>query len=91
MSGVVRKGDANSAGGKAISGVASVLVNNRPIVVNGTDVTSHPDNTPPHTSAKTANGLSNVIANNKPVNIKGNNDTCAHPRSEASGDVIAGR
>lgn len=81
-SGVVRKGDANSQGGKAISGVASVLVNGRPIVVNGTDVNEH--------LAKTANGLKNVIADYKPVNIKGNRDTCAHPRVEASSNVVAG-
>ena len=84
--GVVRKGDANSEGGKAISGVASVLVNGLPIVVNGVDVTTHPN---AH-MAKTANGLSNVIADHKPVNIKGNKDTCAHPRVEASNNVVAG-
>ena len=87
MAGVVRKGDANAAGGKATSGVASVLVNNLPIVVNGTDVSAHLDG---HNSAKTANGLKNVIANNKPVNIKGNADTCTHPRKEASSNVVAG-
>jgi uncharacterized Zn-binding protein involved in type VI secretion len=84
--GVVRKGDANSEGGKAISGVASVLVNGLPIVVNGTDVSTH---SRAH-RAKTANGLSNVIANYKPVNIKGNKDTCAHPRVGASSNVVAG-
>jgi len=83
---VVRKGDANSEGGTATSGVASVLVNGLPIVVDGTDVTIH---SRAH-RAKTANGLANVIADNKPVNIKGNNDTCAHPRVGASSDVVAG-
>jgi uncharacterized Zn-binding protein involved in type VI secretion len=85
--GVVRKGDANSEGGKAISGVASVLVNGLPIVVNGTDVTNHRN---AHIGKKTANGLSNVIANYKPVNIKGNKDTCAHSRVGASSNVVAG-
>ena len=42
MPGVQRQGDTNTAGGVAKSGVASVRVNGRPIVVNGISVSPHP-------------------------------------------------
>ena len=42
MPAVQRQGDANSAGGVASSGVASVRVNGRPVVVPGISVTPHP-------------------------------------------------
>ena len=88
MPGVVRQGDKNSEGGAAVSGVSSVLVNNRPIVVDGTPVSPHRPRG--HVGKITASGLSNVIAGNKPVNIIGNSDNCGHPRAEGSGDVVAG-
>ena len=63
MPAVQRQGDSNSAGGAATSGVASVRVNGRPVVVNGTGVSGHapwgPPH-PPHASASTKGGSSNV-------------------------------
>lgn len=42
MAGVVREGDVNILGGVCLNGVASVLVNGRPIAVPGMIVTPHP-------------------------------------------------
>lgn len=88
MPGVVRQGDTDTGGGAALSGVSSVLVNGRPIVVVGTPVSKHGRG--PHSSPKTADGVSSVLAGNKPINVQGNPDTCGHTRASASGDVIAG-
>lgn len=87
MSKVVRQGDKNSGGGVATTGVTNVLVNNKPIVTDGTLVTDHSRK---HRSPRTANGKSKVVAGNKPVNVVGNADTCGHPRSEGSDNVIIG-
>jgi uncharacterized Zn-binding protein involved in type VI secretion len=89
MPGVVRDGDKNNAGGAAKSSITNVIVNNKPIVVDGTTVLPHPKGGP-HVAAKTKGGVSSVIAGNKPVNVKGNSDTCGHSRADCSGDVVAG-
>lgn len=89
MPGVVRQGDVNNAGGAALSGVASVLVNGKPVVVDGTPVSGHPRKGL-HRGPQTSGGLGNVLAGGKPVNVQGNPDTCGHSRSAASGDVLAG-
>lgn len=90
MPGVVRQGDANGAGGVATGGVASVLVNGRPVVVNGIGVTAHLPFKGPHLGPTTSGGLTNVLAGGIPVNVQGNSDTCGHARADASSDVIAG-
>ena len=95
MPGVQRQGDTNTAGGVARGGVASVRVNGRPIVVNGTSVTPHPccgrRGCPPiHCNAVTKGGLGTVRAGGIPINIDGNADSCGHPRRGGSGDVRAG-
>lgn len=89
MPGVVRDGDKNNAGGAAKSTVTNVIVNGRPIVVDGTKVLPHPKGGP-HLSTKTKGGVSSVVAGGKPVNVKGNADTCSHSRTDCSGDVVAG-
>lgn len=85
MKNVHRQGDRNTGGGIAQRGVNSVIVNNKPIVVNGTPVSGHPRRHQP----VTANGLSKVVAGNKPVNVLGNADTCGHSRSGGSPNVVA--
>ena len=90
MPGVVRQGDANSAGGVATGGVGSVLVNGKPIVVDGTAVTGHFPFLFSHAGPNTASGLTTVLAGGIPINIQGNPDTCGHTRSGSSSDVIAG-
>ncbi len=91
MPNVQRQGDANSAGGIAISGDASVRVNGRPIMVNARPVTPHPCCGLPgcgaHCNARTANGTSIVRVQGIPVVYTGCNDTCGHPRVGGSPDT----
>ena len=92
MPNVQRRGDANGAGGVAASGVSSVRVNGRPIVVPGIAVTAHPCCGQPgcaaHCSAVTTGGSKSVRAGGKPIIRTGVDvDTCGHPRAGGSGDV----
>jgi len=88
MPAVQRQGDADSAGGVALSGVASVRVNNQPIVVNGISVSGHGKG--PHRGPVTAGGNDTVKAGGIPVVTTGCADSCGHPRSGGSSDVRAG-
>lgn len=88
MPAVSRVGDADSGGGKVVSGVDSVIVNGKPISVNGKPVSGH--GLPPHAAPQTANGLATVIAGGIPVNRVGDADTCGHARAQGSPDVTAG-
>lgn len=93
MPAVVRRGDANSAGGVVTGPCApSVLVNGRPVSVPGDGVTPHPccgrRGCGAHCSAKTKGGSSTVFAEGKPVILVGNSDTCGHSRSMGSPDVF---
>lgn len=89
---VQRQGDPNNEGGIASSGVASVRVNGKPVVVNGTSVTGHkPFNQKKHRdSVITRGGIASVRAEGKPVNVNGNADTCDHVRVSGSPNVRAG-
>lgn len=92
MPAVQRQGDANSAGGVATSGVPTVRVNGRPVVVPGISVTPHPccgaPGCGPHCSAVTIGGSGTVRAGGKPVIRTGtDSDTCGHPRAGGSPDV----
>ena len=89
-----RQGDTNSAGGAATSGVASVRVNGKPVVVNGTSVSAHApwpqrrsNPHPPHAAATTTGGSATVRAGGIPVNRTGDADTCGHARVGGSPDV----
>lgn len=94
MPSVVRIGDANSNGGIAQNGIATVLVNGRPISVTGDPVTSHACCGSPgcgaHCSASTTGGSSSVFAGGIPVQYVGCVDTCGHARAQGSGDVLVG-
>lgn len=90
-----RQGDTNSDGGAATSGVDSVRVNGKPIVVNGIGVSEHAPWKPakrhaPHVAASTANGSSTVRAGGTPVVRTGDADTCGHSRVGGSPDVRVG-
>jgi len=90
MPAVQRQGDSNSAGGAATSGVASVRVNGRPVVVPGILVTPHAPwgkPHPPHAAARTTGGSPTVRAGGKPIVRTGDKDTCGHPRAGGSSDV----
>jgi uncharacterized Zn-binding protein involved in type VI secretion len=92
MPNVQRLGDPNTAGGIVTSGVASVRVNGRPIVIPGMPVTPHFCCGQPgcgiHCSAVTSMGSPNVRAANSPVIRTGIDlDTCGHARAGGSPNV----
>lgn len=91
---VQRQGDPNINGGVNISGVASVRVNGRPIVVPGIGVTPHPCCGSPgcdvHCSATTLGGSYSVRADGKPVIRNGDTDSCGDARVAGSDNVRAG-
>ena len=93
MPAVQRQGDPNSSGGVNTSGVASVRVNGRPIVVPGISVTPHPCCAQPgcgiHCSAVTSGGSGTVRAGGKPVIRDGDSDTCGHSRVAGCSTVRA--
>lgn len=95
MPAIVRRGDANSAGGVVTGPCApSVLVNGRPVSVPGDNVTPHPccgrRGCGSHCSAKTKGGSGTVFAEGRPVILVGNTDTCGHGRIMGSPDVFVG-
>jgi len=103
MPAVQRQGDANSAGGVAQSGVSSVRVNGRAVVVPGISVTPHPccgrrsssssvrRECARHCSAVTNGGSATVRAGGKSIIRTGvDTDTCGHSRSGGSPDVRIG-
>jgi uncharacterized Zn-binding protein involved in type VI secretion len=88
--GVVRITDPNSCGGVPMSGVSSVRVNGIPIVVNGASVTPHPNNKPPHNSARTIARNPTVRAGGLPIVTATDVDSCGHSRASASPNVRIG-
>ena len=94
MPAVQRRGDANSAGGVAQSGVASVRVNGRPVVVPSISVTPHPccgrRGCAIHCAAVTTGGSGTVRAGGKPIiRTSADADSCGHARAGGSPDVRA--
>jgi uncharacterized Zn-binding protein involved in type VI secretion len=94
---VCRVGDRNAVGGVIINGDPNVLVNNRPVAVLGSRVSPHPccgaPNRPEcvvHCAATTTSTNFDVLVNGKPIVTFGDFDTCDHPRSLGSKDVIVG-
>lgn len=92
MPGIVRQGDVNSAGGKALRGDRSLIVDGKPVVTIGTPVSSHAPcpKRSSHCHAKTTRGSRLFILNGKPVNLIGDPDSCGHPRSTGSKTFIIG-
>ena len=83
---VVRKGDRNSAGARALTGDKTFLVDNRPVCPIWTPVESHQL----HTNVRTAQGNKTWILNNRKITVVGNRDTCGHRRVEGSRTFILG-
>jgi len=93
MPGVVRQGDVNVAGGAALFGDFSLIVDNRPVVTVGTLVSKHAPCSPRrkrHCIAITTTGSRIFTVNGKPVNIIGNPDSCGHVRITGSRTFIIG-
>jgi len=94
MPAVQRQGDPNGSGGVNTSGVSSVRVNGRPIVVPGISVSPHPccgqNGCGVHCSAVTSGGSGTVRAGGSPVIRDGDSDTCGHSRTAGSNSVRAG-
>lgn len=92
---VCRVGDKNAAGGVILNGDTSVLVNNRPVAIQGSRVTPHPccgaiGCPPVHCSAATTSTNGTVLINGKSIVTFGDVDTCSHSRQGGSSDVIVG-
>jgi uncharacterized Zn-binding protein involved in type VI secretion len=92
-----RKGDLNAGGGVAQGGVASVRVNNLPIMIPAQAVTAHPpygkkSRTTVHNdgSQVTAGGVASVRAGGNPVVVTGDADSCGHARVGGSTNVFVG-
>jgi len=81
MPAIQRVGDANTAGGIAQIGVASVRVNGRNVIVVGNRGCAI------HCSATTTNGSRTVRAGGIPIVYTGSADTCGHPRAGGSPNV----
>lgn len=92
MPGVVRQGDVNSAGGRALIGNRNLIVDGKPIVTVGTPVSPHfpCPRVKIHCRAVTTTGTRSLIVNGKPVNVIGNRDSCGHARVTGSRTFIVG-
>jgi uncharacterized Zn-binding protein involved in type VI secretion len=96
MPGIQRVGDANSGGGVAQGGVASVRVNGQAVMIANQSVTAHPPyprrgrNEHNNGGQITAGGVASVRAGGNPIVVTGNADSCGHPRVGGSSDVRAG-
>ena len=87
---VQRLGDPNSGGGLIMNGDPTVLVNGRPIATIGCKVTPHPPGQGLHVTGFTTANQYTVVVNGKPVATTTAVDTCGHPRTVGSLDVIIG-
>ena len=95
MPAVQRVGDQDSAGGVIQNGDNTVLVNGRAVAIQGASVSSHPccgqrGCPPTHCNAKTQANNSTVLINGVPAVLSSDVDTCGHPRSGGSPDVMVG-
>jgi uncharacterized Zn-binding protein involved in type VI secretion len=88
--GIVRITDPNAGGGVSMNGVSTVRVNGIPVVVTGASVTPHPNNKPPHTSARTIARNPTVRAGGLPIVTATDVDSCGHSRVSASPNVRIG-
>jgi len=93
MKQIVRKGDANTAGGEVIKGHPNITVNGRLLAKFMSSVTPHPPcpDVPVHCAAKAAfPGSIKVIANGIPALRVGDTDSCGHARAAGSTNVVCG-
>lgn len=86
--GIVRLGDANTGGGVVtMAGCDStVLVNGKPIAVALGAVSAHAK----HPTSFLQFKSTGIMVNGKPVAVWPSVDSCGHPRTTGSADVIIG-
>jgi len=91
---VVRKGDANVAGGIAQGGAGTVTCEGSAVMLPGNPVTPHPcyprKGCSKHATATTKGGSGTVTVEGKPVIHTGDTDTCGHKRASGAGTVTVG-
>jgi|TARA_R110001592_G_scaffold20761_5_gene83852 uncharacterized Zn-binding protein involved in type VI secretion len=89
---IVRQGDRNSAGGKAISARSNVKASGKSLAAYGSRVTPHPccgrKGCNKHCRASVTGGAPTVYAEGKPVHIVSDSDTCGHRRSSGDNKVL---
>ena len=92
---IVRKGDTNSAGGRATSGRGSVKSSGVELAAYRSSVSAHPccgrKGCNVHCAASVGGGASTVHAAGKPVHIVSDSDTCGHKRARGDKKVIVYR
>ena len=95
MPAIQRVGDQNSAGGVILNGDDTVLINGRPVAIQGVNVSPHPccgrrGCPPTHCNAKTQSNNSTVLVNGIPLIFTNDIDTCGHARVGGSPNVTVG-
>lgn len=89
---IVRQGDRNAAGGRALNARPTVKSSGRSIAAFRSSVSPHPCCGRPgcskHCNAKVSGGAPTVYANGKPVHIVSDVDTCAHGRVQGDNKVL---
>ena len=89
---IVRQGDSNGAGGKAIVPRTKVWASGRPIAAFASSVTPHPCCGAPgcsvHCAASITGGSPTVWAEGKPVHKVMDTDTCGHSRVQGDNRVL---
>ena len=89
---IVRQGDRNSAGGRAIMPRTKVQASGRNLAAYSSRVTPHPCCGRPgysvHCRASVTGGAPTVYAEGKPVHIVSDSDTCGHRRVQGDNKVL---
>ena len=89
---IVRQGDSNGAGGRAIVPRTKVWASGRPIAAFASSVTPHPCCGAPgcsvHCAASITGGSATVFAEGLPVHKVSDVDTCGHPRVQGDRRVL---
>ena len=89
---IVRKGDTNSAGGRATGARSTVKSSGTPLAAYRSSVSKHPccgrKGCNKHCNAKVTGGNTKVYAEGKPVHTVRDSDSCSHKRSRGDKKVL---
>lgn len=86
---IVRDGDVNSSGGRAIAQQNSYYVDGKAVITEGSPVTPHAPYGK-HSVARTGPGSGSFLIEGRRVNRVGDIDTCGCPRVQGSVNYIVG-